>query len=131
MVVPEGYTISIFAEDLGAARFMALDPDGVLYVTDRQGRVLRLPDADGDDVADDVETVLDGLNTPHGITFHDGALYVAEETRVIRASDADGDGTFETVETIIDGLERAPEAFLALFAGDNVGKMLVRVGPDS
>ena len=41
------------------------------------------------------------------------------------------DGTIGYRETIIDGLERAPEAFLALFAGDNVGKMLVRVGPDS
>jgi NADPH-dependent curcumin reductase CurA len=41
------------------------------------------------------------------------------------------DGTIGYRETIVDGLERAPEAFLALFAGENVGKMLVRVGPDS
>jgi len=41
------------------------------------------------------------------------------------------DGTIGYRETIVDGIERAPEAFLALFAGDNVGKMLVRVGPDS
>ncbi|MBV8978398.1 MAG: NADP-dependent oxidoreductase [Alphaproteobacteria bacterium] len=33
-------------------------------------------------------------------------------------------------ETIYDGLERAPEAFLGLFKGENFGKMLVRVGPD-
>lgn len=30
-------------------------------------------------------------------------------------------------ETVMDGLERAPEAFLGLFSGANVGKMLVRV----
>jgi NADPH-dependent curcumin reductase CurA len=41
------------------------------------------------------------------------------------------DGTIGYRETIVDGLEQAPDAFLALFAGDNVGKMLVRVGPDS
>ena len=40
------------------------------------------------------------------------------------------DGTIRYRETIVDGVERAPEAFLALFAGENVGKMLVRVGPD-
>lgn len=127
LVVPDGYTISIFAEDLGAARFMALDPDGVLYVTDRQGRVLRLPDVDGDGVADDVETILDGLNTPHGITFHEGSLYVAEETRVIKASDVDGDGTFETVETIIDGLPEGGHSTRTIRFGPD-GLLYVSVG---
>ena len=40
------------------------------------------------------------------------------------------DGTIGYRETVVDGIERAPEAFLALFAGDNLGKMLVRVGPE-
>lgn len=30
-------------------------------------------------------------------------------------------------ETIVDGFEHTPEAFLGLFSGDNIGKMLVRV----
>jgi hypothetical protein len=30
-------------------------------------------------------------------------------------------------ETIVDGLEKMPEAFLGLFKGANVGKMLVRL----
>ncbi len=33
-------------------------------------------------------------------------------------------------ETIYDGIERAPEAFIGLFKGENFGKMLVRVGPN-
>lgn len=40
------------------------------------------------------------------------------------------DGSIRTRETIVDGIERAPEAFLGLLRGDNVGKMLVRVGPE-
>jgi NADPH-dependent curcumin reductase CurA len=40
------------------------------------------------------------------------------------------DGTIGYRETVVDGVEHAPEAFLALFTGDNVGKMLVRVGPE-
>jgi NADPH-dependent curcumin reductase CurA len=40
------------------------------------------------------------------------------------------DGRVAYRETVLDGLERAPEAFAGLFRGDNVGKMLVRVGPD-
>ncbi len=117
--VPAGYTISIFADDLGAARFMALDDEGTLFVTDRLGRVLRLPDKDGDGVADQTEVALDGLNNPHGITFHDGALYVAEETRVIRAIDNDEDGAFETISAIIEGL---PE--------DGHWSRTIRFGPD-
>jgi NADPH-dependent curcumin reductase CurA len=31
-------------------------------------------------------------------------------------------------ETVVDGIERIPSAFAGLFRGDNVGKMLVRVG---
>jgi NADPH-dependent curcumin reductase CurA len=33
-------------------------------------------------------------------------------------------------ETIVEGLENTPAAFAGLFRGENVGKMLVRVGPD-
>ncbi len=40
------------------------------------------------------------------------------------------EGKMKWRETILDGIERAPEAFIGLFKGDNMGKMLVRVGPD-
>ena len=40
------------------------------------------------------------------------------------------DGKIVYRETIVDGLEQLPSAFAGLFRGDNVGKMLVRVGPD-
>ncbi len=40
------------------------------------------------------------------------------------------DGTIRYRETIVDGIERAPEAFIGLAEGANVGKMLVRVGPE-
>jgi NADPH-dependent curcumin reductase CurA len=40
------------------------------------------------------------------------------------------DGKLAYRETIVDGLEQVPAAFAGLFRGDNVGKMLVRVGPD-
>jgi NADPH-dependent curcumin reductase CurA len=31
-------------------------------------------------------------------------------------------------ETVVDGIENTVDAFLGLFAGDNIGKMLVRLG---
>ncbi len=39
-------------------------------------------------------------------------------------------GTMKWQETIKEGIEKAPEAFIGLFKGENAGKMLVRLGPD-
>jgi NADPH-dependent curcumin reductase CurA len=36
-------------------------------------------------------------------------------------------GTVKSRETIVDGLENTPDAFLGLFKGENIGKMLVRL----
>jgi len=38
------------------------------------------------------------------------------------------EGQIKTRETIVNGLENAPDALIGLFAGDNIGKMLVRLG---
>ncbi len=39
-------------------------------------------------------------------------------------------GELKYRETIVDGIERMPDAFIGLLEGENIGKMLVRVGPD-
>jgi NADPH-dependent curcumin reductase CurA len=52
------------------------------------------------------------------------ADFLAEVAPLVR------DGALQARETVVEGLERVPEAFAGLFRGDNVGKMLVRVGPD-
>src|SRR5262245_52708929 len=81
--LPPGFTIDFFAKDLGNARFMTLDPRGTLLVSvPRSGRVIALPDDNGDGQADGTQTVVDGLELPHGLAFLDGQLYVAETGRV-------------------------------------------------
>jgi NADPH-dependent curcumin reductase CurA len=39
------------------------------------------------------------------------------------------EGRLRYRETVIDGIENAPRAFLGLLRGENIGKMLVKVGP--
>jgi NADPH-dependent curcumin reductase CurA len=39
-------------------------------------------------------------------------------------------GKIKWKETVFEGLENAPSAFIAFFKGENIGKMLIRVGPD-
>ena len=40
------------------------------------------------------------------------------------------EGKMKWRETVVDGVENAPKAFIGLFKGENLGKMVVRVGPD-
>lgn len=59
--LPDGFSISIFAKDLGAPRVMMWGPDGNLWTSiPSQGKVVALRDANGDGVAEEAMTVLDG-----------------------------------------------------------------------
>jgi hypothetical protein len=46
-----------------------------------------------------------------------------------RAQEWVRDGRLRYRETVVEGIENMPRAFLGLFHGDNIGKMLVKVGP--
>jgi NADPH-dependent curcumin reductase CurA len=50
--------------------------------------------------------------------------FIGEAAGLIKA------GKLKWQETVELGLENAPRAFLKLFSGENVGKMLVKIGPD-
>ena len=41
------------------------------------------------------------------------------------------EGRVKWHETVFEGIEKAPDAFLGLFSGANLGKMIVRLGPDA
>jgi glucose/arabinose dehydrogenase len=85
---------------------LAIGPDGQLYVTEiGGGRVLRLPDRDGDGILDGVEVVAQGLDKPSGIAFYrDGSLYIALTDRILRLSEPDTAGFFQKTETIVSNL---------------------------
>ena len=38
------------------------------------------------------------------------------------------EGKIKWKETIVEGLENAPRAFIGLFKGENLGKMIVKIG---
>ena len=66
--LPAGFKISIFAKGLESPRVMTYDPAGNIVVSiPAQGKVVALPDKNNDGVADEVVTVIDGLNRPHGL----------------------------------------------------------------
>jgi glucose/arabinose dehydrogenase len=80
---PPGFQITTFAHVSGA-RFMAVGPDGAVYVSEPDaGQVVRLVDT-GHGVADSSAVFASGLDGPHGIAFHGGAIYIAGHTGVVR-----------------------------------------------
>ncbi|MCL7475889.1 MAG: PQQ-dependent sugar dehydrogenase [ANME-2 cluster archaeon] len=115
--LPPGFTIDVYAQDLGGSSLSFPEPntaprmlllkDGILYVSlTRQGKVVALPDSDRDNKADETIIFIDGLNNPHGLDFSDGWFYIAEETRVIRIKDRNNDlvADRDSLEVLIDDL---------------------------
>ena len=83
-----GFSIEVYAPDVPNARSMALSPTGTLFVSTRRGGdVYAVLDRDQDQKADEVITIASGLNTPNGVAFRDGALFVAEVNRILRYDD--------------------------------------------
>jgi len=80
--VPAGFSVEEFA-DVPKARSLALGDKGTVFVSNLRGRsvyaVVREPDG-----ATRTIELLDDLNAPNGIAYHDGYLYVAEVSRVTR-----------------------------------------------
>ena len=79
LAMPNGYRASVFAEGLSGPRFMAVSPDGILFVAERGAdRVIALPDTDGNGRADEVVEVGSGYDSAHDLAFAaDGRLLVA------------------------------------------------------
>jgi glucose/arabinose dehydrogenase len=88
IILPPRFEISIYASPVPNARSMALSPNGTLFVgTLMAGKVYAILDRNQDQKADEVITLLRGLNMPNGVAFRDGALYVAEVNRILRYDD--------------------------------------------
>lgn len=87
--LPAGFSIDIFAE-VDNARSLAMSPSGVVYVGNRNGdAVYAVKDSDGDHKADKKWTIAKGLNSPNGVAFKDGDLYVAEISRILKFGDVE------------------------------------------
>lgn len=82
--LPQGFTINVYAE-VDNARSLSLSPNGTLFVGNRKGnKVYAVRDENKDGIADKVYTVAKGLNTPNGVAFKDGSLYIATISSILR-----------------------------------------------
>lgn len=125
--VPAGFKVEKFAENLGEARMITIAPGGDVFVTDRDGgRVIRLRDTNGDGKADDEATVAE-LEKVHGLSIHNGRMYLAT-VKEIYVADMLPDGSISEPQVVVDDLPdggQHPNRTLA-FGPDN--KLYVSIG---
>ena len=80
---PADLHVSLYASGLANARFMALGPQGDVFVGSwSAGTVSVLLNRKGGTRATQVVTLLSGLTVPHGVAYRNGRLYIAEEGQV-------------------------------------------------
>ena len=109
--IPEGFVVNIFADGLDRPRWLALTPDGDVLVTEtRENRIRRLTDANGDGVAERIETFAtaqNGLNIPFGMAFAQGSFFLGNTDEVVRFPFAAGqmalDGTGDRIAKLPGG----------------------------
>lgn len=85
IVLPDGFEISYFAEDIDNPRSLCMGDDGTIYVGSmRNDHFYALRDTNDDYVADLIYEIGEDLDVPNGIAFKDGDLYVAEVSRILK-----------------------------------------------
>lgn len=125
--VPEGFTVNRFAEDLGKPRMLTASSAGHVYASDREaGIVMLLQVTDGDGVADVNETVAN-IKQAHGLTIHEGKMYIVAVKEVYTA-DMNADGTLGEPQLLIDDLPAGGQHPNRTIAFGPDGLMYITVG---
>ncbi len=128
VTLPREYKIGIFAKDVTGARDLEFSPNGTLIVSEKeQGRVVALPDNDHNGVADKEIVLLKNLQNPHGIAFHEGKLFVAEETKITRYTYDEENFTATLDKKILDLPKGGLHTTRSLLF-DGAGKLYVSIG---
>lgn len=131
VTLPDGFTIGLFATNLGAARFMAVRPsDGVLFVADARGRILALPDANKQGKADRTVVFASGLRQPSSLAFYGDWVYVGETDRVSRFSAPNDALQAQGAKESVVDLPPLGQHFTRTVGFGPDGKLYVAVGSD-
>lgn len=120
--LPPGFRIDVYAEGVENARQMARGAAGTLFVGSRRaGKLWAVTDADGDQRAETVRLIDEGLSMPSGLEFLDGSLYVGALDRVLR---------YDNIEALLDAPPEPVVVTDAFPDKQHHGWKYLRFGPD-
>lgn len=133
--LPEGFKAQVFAKVIAAGsdffrgpRFMAIGPDGNLYLSmGMDNKIVMLPDANKDGVADKIVTVAESLDAPQGLAFVDGNLLVANEDSVVKLEQKNGRWPAARVMPFINNLPSGGHTLKTIRLGPD-GYLYLNVG---
>jgi glucose/arabinose dehydrogenase len=127
--LPAGFTVTVVHEGLGAARHLAVDPAGDIYVAGRNG-LMALRDTNGDGKADVTTPFGDVKGT--GVQLQGNWLYVSDNVGVYRyALKNDELAPAAARETVVSGFPMERQHADKTFALDDKGTLYVNVGAPS
>lgn len=128
--VPTGFQVTVAAAGLGKPRMMALGEKGSLYITRRDvGDVLLLNDLDGDNEFDELRTVVANFKGVHGITIHQGWLYLCATKKLARGR-LNADGSVGVLDTLIYDLPDGGQHDNRTIAFSPDGLLYITIGSD-
>ncbi|MBT70684.1 MAG: sorbosone dehydrogenase [Gammaproteobacteria bacterium] len=119
--LPAGFSISVYAE-VENPRQMALGAGNTVFVGSLRGRVFAVVDSNGDGAADAVNAIAEGLNTPNGVVYHEGDLYIGEINRISKIT---------AVDSKLSGVQRTETVDDSLPNRRHHGFKFLQVGPDN
>lgn len=132
--LPDGFTATVFADELGRTRHIAVRDDQTVYAglrraVDGKGTVA-LRDSDGDGQAD--ETAYFGEIVGTGIAIHNGYLYRSSDTEIVRFRLEPGEMVPTAApESIVTGFPEQRQHATKPMTFDGDGNMYVTVGAPS
>jgi glucose/arabinose dehydrogenase len=147
ITLPSGFCATVFADNLGHVRHMAVAPNGVLYVNTWSGRfyhfdtppaggfLIALKDTNGTGRADVIKRF--GAGVPQGsaggtgIAYYNGAIYAEQNDKIIRyALPTNSDSIAPTGEpdTVVSGLPLTGAHNMHPFIIDAQGHIFVDLG---
>jgi glucose/arabinose dehydrogenase len=127
--VPAGFQVEVWAEGVPEARSLALGDKGTVFVSNRNlSNVYAIVDKNG---KREVKTLFKGLNSPNGVVFDKGTLYVAERHRITRYDNIESqlDSPPQAV-VVVDNLDpqKQPGHFWKYLAMGPDGKLYFNIG---
>ncbi|SIS73784.1 Glucose/arabinose dehydrogenase, beta-propeller fold [Zobellia uliginosa] len=120
--LPDGFKIEVFADSIDGARSMAMGDDGTLFVGTRNDkRVYAIQDRDKDFKADRVIELDTIFDSPNGIAFRNGSLYVADVSKLFR---------YDNIEANLDSVPEPKLVYDDFPGAFHHGWKYIAFGPD-
>jgi glucose/arabinose dehydrogenase len=126
--VPAGFKVEVWVDGIPEARSLAMGDKGTLFVSNRNAKsVYAVTSKDG---KREVKTILSGQDSPNGIVFSKGTLYVAERGKITRYDGIEDKLDSPQGKTVIENLDpnRAAGHFWKYLAMGPDGKLYFNIG---